>query len=198
MKLPRFNETSYAHFVTTKTFENKPVFKDKKCCEILLKDIDFYRNKLGFKLIGYVIMTNHLHLIVWWDVEKIPKLTISKIIQSIKGHSAKEIVNYLKSGRRKPSLSPYSQAASEGSQLPGDYQWVDRGDVHTPATSKIWQKDFYDFNIYSDKKLQQKIDYIHWNPVRAGLCKNSGDWPWSSYKFYQRGKQSKIKIDIIN
>jgi len=121
MTLPKFSETSYAHFVTAKTFENRPIFKDKKCCEILLKDIDFYRDKLGFKLIGYVIMPNHLHLIVWWDVEELPKLTISKIIQSIKGHSAKEITSYLKSGRRKPSLSPYSQAASEGSQLPGDY-----------------------------------------------------------------------------
>ena len=47
MNLPRFNESSYAHFVTTKTFENKPIFRDEKCCEILLKDIDFYRQKLG-------------------------------------------------------------------------------------------------------------------------------------------------------
>jgi len=88
MNLPRFNETSYAHFVTTKTFENKPLFKDKKCCEILLKDINFYWNKLGFKLIGYVIMPNHLHLIVWWDVEEYPKLAISKVMHSIKGLSA--------------------------------------------------------------------------------------------------------------
>ena len=50
MNLPRFNEASYAHFITTKTFQNKKIFGDYRCCEILLKDIDFYRNKLGFKL----------------------------------------------------------------------------------------------------------------------------------------------------
>jgi len=89
MKLSKYNEASYAHFVTTKTFQNKPIFNNSKSCELLLEDIDFYRNKLGFKLIGYVIMPNHLHLIVWWDVEKQKGLTISKIIQSIKSHSAK-------------------------------------------------------------------------------------------------------------
>ncbi len=44
----------------------------------------------------------------------------------------------------------------------------------------IWQPSFYDFNIYSESKLHQKVEYIHWNPVRAGLCKRPEDWPWSS------------------
>jgi REP element-mobilizing transposase RayT len=110
MTLPKFDEASYAHFVTTKTFENKPIFKDKKCCEISLKDIDFYRNKLGFKLIGYVIMPNHLHLIVWWDVEKYPKLTISKVMHGIKGLSAQNLSRHLL-GSRGVSASTISQGA---------------------------------------------------------------------------------------
>ena len=153
MTPPRFNESSYAHFVTTKTFENKALFRDEKYCEIVLKDIDFYRKNMGFKLFGYVIMPDHLHLIVWWDVEAQKSLTISKIIQSIKSHSAKEIANYLIKGRRKPSLSPYSKAASEGSQLPDGYKWVVKGKVHTPTKHKIWQPSFYDFNIYSEERL---------------------------------------------
>lgn len=56
MKLPRFNEYCYAHFITTNTFNKKSIFNVDKCCKILLKDIDFYREKLGFKLIGYCIM----------------------------------------------------------------------------------------------------------------------------------------------
>jgi len=152
-------------------------------------------------------MLDHLHLIVWWDVDENKVLTISKIIQSIKSHSAKEILNYLNTGRRKPSLSPYSQAASEGSPLPSGYKWVDKGLVHTPAIDKIWQKSFYDFNIYSEEKLREKLNYIHWNlplrgitrrvTVRAGLCKKPEDWPWSSCSFYKYGRQREIKIDII-
>lgn len=62
---------------------------------------------------------------------------------------------------------------------------------------KIWQPSFYDFNIYSDKKLEEKMNYIHWNPVRAGLCENPEDWPWSSYNFYKAGKRGKIRIENI-
>lgn len=149
----------------------------------------------------------HLHLILWWDVEENLDLTISKIVQSIKSHSAKEIVAYINLGRRKPSLSPYSNTASEGPQLPSGYKWIDKCLVHTPAVDKIWQPSFYDFNIYSDIKLNEKLNYMHWNlplrgitrreTVRAGLCKNPADWLWSSYSYYVLGKQGKIKVDKI-
>jgi REP element-mobilizing transposase RayT len=193
-KSPKFNIPGHAHFVTTKTFENKPLFNDIKCCEIVLKDIEFYRQKMEFSVLGYCLMPNHLHIILWWDVEKHGKLTVSKIIQAIKGHSAKEITYYLKTGRRKPSLSPYS-AASEGSRLPRDYKWVNHGQVHTPVNDKIWQPSFYDFNIYSEYKLRQKLDHVHWNPVHAGLCKNPEDWPWSSYNDYVHHQSGLIKTE---
>jgi len=193
MKLLRFNEASYAHFVTIKTFENKPIFEDEKCCEILLKDVDFYRQKLGFRLLGYVIMLDHLHLIVWWEVEELPELTISKIMHDIKGLSAQNISRYLL-GSRGVSASTARRGAKASSTRWG-------------RVIRIWQKSFYDFNIYSEEKLREKLNYIHWNlplrgitrrvTVRAGLCKRPEDWPWSSYKFYEYCKQGKIIIDTI-
>ncbi|MFA6588224.1 MAG: transposase [Patescibacteria group bacterium] len=177
MPLPRFNEAGYAHYVTTKTYRGGKVFSDKKCCEVLVEDIRFYAKKLNFEVLGYCIMPDHLHLIVWWDLDKNPKLIISKIMQDIKNHSAKEISSYLQTGRRKPSLSPYFDA-SEGSRLPVNYKWKNRGKVHTKSIIKIWQSSFYDFNIYSEKKLNQKLNYVYNNPVRAGLVKNPEDWPW--------------------
>jgi hypothetical protein len=69
--------------------------------------------------------------------------------------------------------------------------------VHTPAVSRIWQKTFYDFNIYSEEKLREKLNYIHWNPVRAKLCAKPEDWLWSSYTFYEDGISGKIQIDHI-
>ena len=48
----------------------------------------------------------------------------------------------------------------------------------------FWQKTFYDFPVYSEKKLVQKINYIHNNPVVAGLVKNCEDYPWSSAFYY--------------
>ncbi|MFH1236133.1 MAG: transposase [Parcubacteria group bacterium] len=197
MSLSKFDTQSYGHFVTTKTFRNKLIFRDAKCCEIVLGDIGFYRKKLGFKLLGYCVMPDYLHMIVWWDVDEKPELTISKVVQLIKSHSAKEIASYLKTGRRKPSLSPYSRAQSEGSGLPMGYVWKNKGSVHTPSEYQIWQSSFYDFNIYSEEKLLQKLNYLHWNPVRAGLCEKPEDWPWSSYRFYEFRKQGTLSVDTL-
>ena len=209
MTLPRFNEANYAHFVTTKTFENKKLFEDEACCEIVLNDVDFYREKLGFKLLGYVIMPNHLHLIVWWDVERQKSLTISKIIQAIKSHSARQIVDYLYTvGRRGPLTSPKNSRLGQGTQathdgmlasLRGDR--VTRGEYPHRRMSeqqyKIWQPSFYDFNIYSEEKLNQKLNYIHLNPVRAKLCENPEDWLWSTARFYLTGERGNIRVDIL-
>ena len=49
---------------------------------------------------------------------------------------------------------------------------------------RLWQHGFYDFNIFSDEKLLEKLDYIHSNPVRAGLVLSPRDYKWSSYKEY--------------
>ncbi|MBU2228957.1 transposase [Patescibacteria group bacterium] len=184
------------------------IFNDQQCSDILVDDIKFYRDKFEFKVLGYCMMPNHLHLLLWWDAELKPKLNVSSIVQSIKSHSAKEIVNYLKMGKRKLSLSPYSDTASDlpavcnskqagSSQLPVDYQWIEKGDTHTPSENTIWQKSFYDFNIYSDEKLTEKLNYIHYNPVKAGLCKKPGDWIRSSYLFYNGSEHAKLKIDSI-
>ncbi|MDD4607466.1 MAG: transposase [Patescibacteria group bacterium] len=226
--LPKFNDRSYVHFITTKTFENKSIFKNNKCCEILLDEINFYRQKLGFKILGYVIMPDHFHCLIWWDVDEKPQLTISNIIKSIKSHSAKEIINYLQTGRRKPSLSPYSKGegndASEGSHPPErieilcndesnilypsgrieilykyasedsyppleneslyllkDYKWENIGQVHTTPKHQIWQKGFYDFNIFTQKKFEEKLNYIHKNPLSLKI-NNLDNYVWSSYR----------------
>lgn len=125
-------------------------------------------------------MPDHLHCLIFWDGDEYQELTISKIMQVVKSHSAKEMVHYIQTGRRKPSLSPYS--ASEGSQLPNMYEWKNKGKVHTRSKTQIWQRGFYDFNIYSEKKFVEKLNYIHKNPVTAGLCENPEDYPWSSYR----------------
>lgn len=44
----------------------------------------------------------------------------------------------------------------------------------------FWQPKYYSFSIYSRQKLEEKLDYIHLNPVRAGLSERAIDWPWST------------------
>ena len=49
---------------------------------------------------------------------------------------------------------------------------------------RLWQRGFYDFNIYNEETLTEKLDYIHNNPVKSGLTTSPGDYTWSSYRFY--------------
>ncbi len=69
--------------------------------------------------------------------------------------------------------------------------------MHTECANKVWQKGFYDFNIYSDEKLQQKLDYIHLNPVRAGLVEHSVEYTYSSARNYLVNNHSVFAIDRI-
>jgi putative transposase len=50
-------------------------------------------------------------------------------------------------------------------------------------------------NVFSDNKLQQKLDYMHNNPVTRGLVSSPGDWPWSSWRFYYLEDESILRMD---
>lgn len=135
----------------------------------------------------------HLHLIIWWDVEENKDLTISKMMHGIKGLSAQNLSRYLL-GSRGVSASTDSQGTKA---LATQNKAKALATQNKKRVIKIWQPSFYDFNIYSDKKLNEKLNYIHLNPVRAGLCTEPEDWPWSSHGYYVSEKQDKIQIDNI-
>ena len=63
-----------------------------------------------------------------------------------------------------------------------------------PEEKKIWQKRFYDFNVWSAKKQKEKIDYIHGNPVKRGLVERPEQWPWSSCRAYMCGETGPVRV----
>ena len=61
---------------------------------------------------------------------------------------------------------------------------------------QFWQKRFYDFNVYSESKRQEKLEYMHRNPVTRGLVKDPKDWVWSSYSSYSGRGTPLMEIDM--
>ena len=59
----------------------------------------------------------------------------------------------------------------------------------------LLMENFYDFNVFTKKKLVEKLDYIHWNPVKRGLVASSEQWRWSSDRYYSLGEEGPVKID---
>lgn len=200
--LPKFDDNSYIHFITTNTYRNYPYFQDEEFSQILLEELRFYSGKLGFTLIGYVIMPSHLHLLLWWDKDEQTMLNISTIMQRVKGATARRIIDLLR-GRSEHPLRPLSQSREQ--MLSATQESVESNAHKRNIKHRLWQRGFYDFNIYSEETLFQKLDYIHNNPVRAGLAASPGDYKWSSYPLYtsrrniwwlkqgqRQGKMSKI------
>jgi putative transposase len=60
----------------------------------------------------------------------------------------------------------------------------------------FWQRRFYDFNVWSAKKVKEKLEYIHGNPVKRKLVTHPKDWPWSSWSHYAKGEEGLLRIDI--
>jgi len=85
-----------AHFLTAKTFQNTPFFSDPACARIFCEELEAARTAYGFHVLAFVVMPDHIHLLLWWDSDTLPDLTISKVAWTVKGRSARRIVAYLK------------------------------------------------------------------------------------------------------
>ncbi len=70
-----------------------------------------------------------------------------------------------------------------------------QGELFAAATEHVWQKRFYDFNVFTARKRIEKLRYMHWNPVKGGLVQEPEQWPWSSYRSYALGEQGAVRIN---
>ncbi len=59
----------------------------------------------------------------------------------------------------------------------------------------FWQARYYDFNVFTENKRAEKLDYIHWNPVRRGLVERMEQWQWSSYRSYCNGEEGRVRVE---
>ena len=73
-----------------------------------------------------------------------------------------------------------------------------RAAKHIGELPGFWQARFYDFNAYSHEKKNEKLDYMHANPVNRGLVRHPQDWPWSSWAFYFGSESGLIAMDPVN
>jgi REP element-mobilizing transposase RayT len=60
---------------------------------------------------------------------------------------------------------------------------------------KVWQDSYWDENVYTERFLRQKLNYIHLDPLRSGLVEQPADYPYSSYRNYEFGEEWLIEVD---
>ena len=200
--LPKFSIG--IHFVTKNLHRRKPLFFNHDLAFIQIEEFSFYRKYYDFKIFAYVIMPEHFHILLWWDYEQKPDVTISKIIQSINSVTAKRIIKYFQTpfqhqGSREHVLTTTPNKELIAATLVPFRMNPNKksGSEHTKPKYKIWQTGAYDFNIITERKLEEKINYIHQNPYLDPKINNPETYPFSSERFYLYDEEGLLKIDSL-
>ena len=150
------------------------MFTRARYLDIITASLIFCRQQKGLRLHAYVILDNHLHLLVSSD-------NLSQVIQDFKRHTAREI---LAVARQENKLWLLKQLEF----LKGVHK--------SESQHQVWQEGFHPQAITTEDMLRQKMDYIHYNPVRAGLVDRPEDWRYSSARNYF-GQDGVLEIDAI-
>ncbi len=69
--------------------------------------------------------------------------------------------------------------------------------VHSDSRYRVWERRFYPYGVYSEKKRLEKLNYMHNNPVKRGLVRSPEEWPWSSFRFYYLNDTSLLSMDKL-
>lgn len=132
------------------------------------------RREYDFLLAGYVLMPNHVHLLI----SEPKKCSPSSALQMLKQRVSRKM-------REQQHVVPLTPLGTPVGKHSGDM----------PG---FWQPRFYDFNAYNHEKKNEKLDYMHANPVNRGLVRQPQDWPWRSWALYFKSESGSIAMDPVS
>jgi putative transposase len=160
-----YKDTYNVYFSTSTIVEWLPIFTSEAYFNIILDSLKYCQGNKGLNLIAYVIMPEHIHLVT----SNLEEVTLSDIMRDFKRFTSKEISSQLERDKKSILLEVFKRYAHTGK---GNTEY------------KVWQDDFHPEAIYSEAFLQQKMDYVHYNPVKRGLVSRPEDWLYSSARNY--------------
>jgi len=171
----RWNEAGDAHALTFSCFRRQPFLDKDRSRRWMIDGIERARERYRCHIWAYVIMPEHVHLLLW-PTE--PEYSISAILNTLKQSVAKRALTFVKRN------APEFLVRMEDVQPNGR------------RSHRFWQRGGgYDRNVTEPKTVWTTMDYIHANPVRRGLCRRPTDWPWSSALEWEQPGEGVLSID---
>ncbi len=167
-----------AHFITATVVDWIDVFTRQNYRDSIVESLNYCIKDKGMIVYAYVIMSNHIHMVVQSNEGK-----LSDLIRDFKKFTAKTILDKIQNeseSRREWMLERF-QKATETHTRNKNYQF--------------WQYGNHAEEVYSEKFLWSKIDYIHMNPVRSGLVKKVEDYIYSSASNYINN-QGLVEVEL--
>jgi len=170
--LRRYYGLGDLHFVTFSCYRRRAFLRTRRARDCFLKILDEVRSRHKFRVLGYVVMPEHVHLLLSEPAKGDP----SKVLQVLKQKVSRAL-------RRQPRRSASGQLSLAFPEA--------------ETETAFWQRRFYDFNVWSAKKVKEKLEYMHGNPVKRKLVTHPKDWPWSSWSHYAKGEEGLLRIDTL-
>jgi len=134
---------NHLHLITCNCYRRLPLFTSARAKNLFVKILGEVRDRYGFSLVGYVVMPEHIHLLI----SEPAKGTPSSVMQVLKQRVSRRI-------RRKPRKKVSCQQLALPFRHGRDF------------LPQFWQPRFYDFNVWSQTKFVEKLHYMHMNPLK--------------------------------
>ena len=176
----KIEDQSALHYVTLQVVYWIDVFTRARYKDIIIENLKYCQENKGLVIYAYVIMSNHIHLLVQSQTNE-----LSDVLRDFKSYTSKKLIASIENdteSRKEWMLFMFKRAAIK----------------HTRNTAyQFWTQENHAEIIYSEKFIRQKLDYIHNNPVRAGIVLQPEDYLYSSARNYA-GLESLIQVEILN
>jgi len=162
------DDALYAHFVTFSVSHRRRLLDHDRVKRIVLGVLNLVLERTSSRCIGFVLMPDHVHAIIWLPVTG----RLSHFLHEWKRLSSLEIRRWMREE--------------------GFHYFADGGEG-----SRFWLPRYYSFEIDDERKLEEKLTYMHMNPVRQGLVTRTTDWKWSSARWYEWGRSVGVPISWV-
>ncbi len=165
------------HFLTFTVIDWVDIFSRKIYRDSVIESLKFCQKTKGLNIYAFVIMSNHMHIICQTD-----NLALSDVIRDFKKFVATNILNQIKCGPESRSdwMLKRFEFAAKSNKRNSNYQF--------------WQVNSHPEEIFSEPFLWSKINYVHMNPVRAGIVSKASEYIYSSASNYV---EKESILDII-
>jgi REP-associated tyrosine transposase len=164
--LTRYYGSQDLHFITCSCYKRRAWLGTPQRRTLFLNILEQTRAAYEFVVAGYVVMPEHFHLLISEPEKGDPSL----VMQILKQRFSRQVLTQVRRNSKNSS-------------------------AQTAEIQHLWEKRFYDFNVWTARKHVEKLHYMHMNPVSRGLVSKPDDWPWSSFRFYAYGEKGLVTVN---
>jgi REP element-mobilizing transposase RayT len=178
----KFHHPDGVYFVSFSVVEWLDVFTRNEYKNIIIESLQYCQNEKGMEIFTWCIMTNHVHLIFRSIKGQKPEMLLGDFKRFTSKAMVRAIINHPAESRKERLLEQFLKAGSQSSNV-NNYQF--------------WNHDNKPIELWSNEVMDEKINYIHQNPVKEGLVLNPEDYMYSSAKDFCGEKGLLADVVII-